>query len=254
MKAADRVLQYLKGTKYLGITYGANQGSLNLAENPEFHQRAKHIDVKHYFIREHIAKETVDLYYIDSAEMVADGLTKPLTAANHTRFLKLLRMSTSLVKLLASGSALRYFINANILCLCEAGFRGLVMPATESEPSPPSSLHRTTAAPSTIFIFHILVSGNTSSRALLFPYRLYTSRLFYITLYRRYPIALYINASLWLAERSQVWIRSVASSKNNTLEAGIMREGVLRGVLRNQHFKKKANGCYKARVVAHGFS
>jgi hypothetical protein len=56
--------------------YGDNQGSLNLAENLEFHQRTKHIDVKHYFIREHITKETVDLYYIDSAEMVADGLTK----------------------------------------------------------------------------------------------------------------------------------------------------------------------------------
>jgi hypothetical protein len=30
--------------------YGDNQGLLSLAKNPEFHQRTKYIDVKHYFI------------------------------------------------------------------------------------------------------------------------------------------------------------------------------------------------------------
>jgi hypothetical protein len=30
--------------------YRDNQGLLSLAENPEFHQRTKHIDVKHHFI------------------------------------------------------------------------------------------------------------------------------------------------------------------------------------------------------------
>ena len=41
--------------------YGDNQGLLSLAENPEFHQRTKHIDVKHHFIRQHVAKRAVDL-------------------------------------------------------------------------------------------------------------------------------------------------------------------------------------------------
>jgi hypothetical protein len=32
--------------------FGDNQGSLSLAQNPEFHQRTKHIEVKHHYIRE----------------------------------------------------------------------------------------------------------------------------------------------------------------------------------------------------------
>ena len=63
-----------------------------MAENPEFYQRMKHIDVKHHFIREHVAKGTVDLWYIASSEMVANGLTKPLSAASHAKFVKQLRL------------------------------------------------------------------------------------------------------------------------------------------------------------------
>ena len=72
--------------------YGDNQSLLNLAENPEFHQRTKHIDVKHYFIREHVEKGTIELHYIPTTEIVADRLTKPLTAKKHTKFVDLLRI------------------------------------------------------------------------------------------------------------------------------------------------------------------
>jgi len=72
--------------------YGDNQGLLSLAENPEFHQRTKHIDVKHHFIRKHIEKGTINLWYIASSEMAADGLTKPLLAVNHAKFIKQLRI------------------------------------------------------------------------------------------------------------------------------------------------------------------
>jgi hypothetical protein len=41
--------------------YGDNQGSLSLAKNPEFHQRTKHINVKHHFIQEHITTEIINL-------------------------------------------------------------------------------------------------------------------------------------------------------------------------------------------------
>ena len=68
--------------------YGDNQGSLSLAKNPEFHQQTKYINVKLYFIREHVAKGTIDLWYIRSSEIAAAGLTKPLTAVNHDKFVK----------------------------------------------------------------------------------------------------------------------------------------------------------------------
>ena len=71
---------------------GDNQGALSLGENPEFHQRTKHIDVKHHFIREHIEKGTIDLWYVAAKDMTADGLTKPLSAANHSKFIDQLNM------------------------------------------------------------------------------------------------------------------------------------------------------------------
>jgi hypothetical protein len=72
--------------------YGNNQGSLSLAENPELHQRTKHIDIKHHFIREHVESGAIDLWYINTTDMAADGLTKPLTPVKHAEFVKLLRM------------------------------------------------------------------------------------------------------------------------------------------------------------------
>ena len=68
--------------------YGDNQGALALGENPTLHQRTKHIDVKHHFLREHIESGTIQLNYLQTDRMVADGLTKPLTPALHARFVK----------------------------------------------------------------------------------------------------------------------------------------------------------------------
>jgi hypothetical protein len=41
--------------------YGDNQGSLNLAKTLEFYQQTKHINVKHYFIQEHVTTKVIDL-------------------------------------------------------------------------------------------------------------------------------------------------------------------------------------------------
>ena len=83
--------------------FGDNQSSLSLAENPEFHQRTKHIDIKHHFIREHVAKGTIDLHYIQSAKMAADGLTKPLIAVKHAEFVKQLRIKVIDISLCTKG-------------------------------------------------------------------------------------------------------------------------------------------------------
>jgi len=83
-------------------TYGDNQGSLSLAENPEFHQRTKHIAVKYHYIREEVRKGNISLFYVPTEEMAADGLTKPLNAAMHARFVEMLGMKpldTSLIDL-----------------------------------------------------------------------------------------------------------------------------------------------------------
>jgi hypothetical protein len=58
-----------------------NQAAISLASHPSQHCRTKHIDIRHHFIREHIANHTVELYYIDTKENVADLLTKATSPA-----------------------------------------------------------------------------------------------------------------------------------------------------------------------------
>jgi hypothetical protein len=66
--------------------YGDNQASLQLTENPELHQRTKHIAVKYHYIREARAKGRVVFWYCGTNDMAADGLTKPLARVKHQRF------------------------------------------------------------------------------------------------------------------------------------------------------------------------
>lgn len=72
---------------------GDNQGSIALVHNPVFHAQTKHIDIQHHYIRDEVAAGRIDLTYVPTAEMIADGLTKPLTQAKFHEFVKQMRMS-----------------------------------------------------------------------------------------------------------------------------------------------------------------
>jgi len=61
-----------------------------LSENPEFHQRTKHVDVQYHYIRQEVGCERVALEFMPTHLMIADGLTKPLTRVKHKRFIELL--------------------------------------------------------------------------------------------------------------------------------------------------------------------
>ena len=56
-----------------------NQSAMAMAKNPQFHGRAKHIDLRHHFIREHVDDGEVKLMYCPTQEMMADILTKEIT-------------------------------------------------------------------------------------------------------------------------------------------------------------------------------
>lgn len=60
------------------IMYNDNQAAGKLAENPVYHSRSKHIDVKHHFIRQVLKDYPVDLKYQPTDQMIADALTKGL--------------------------------------------------------------------------------------------------------------------------------------------------------------------------------
>ena len=55
-----------------------NQSTIAMAKNPQFHGRAKHIDIRHHFVREQVSDGTIKLTYCPTGEMVADMLTKGL--------------------------------------------------------------------------------------------------------------------------------------------------------------------------------
>jgi transposase InsO family protein len=58
------------------IIFGDNQGSLNLARNPVYHGRTKHIEVRHHFVREKILSGEICLDYVPTTRQIADILTK----------------------------------------------------------------------------------------------------------------------------------------------------------------------------------
>lgn len=66
--------------------YCDNQAAIALSHNPEYHARSKHVDIHYHFLRFHVEAQTVELKFIRSEDMAADGLTKALTRYKHNRF------------------------------------------------------------------------------------------------------------------------------------------------------------------------
>ncbi|KAI7945472.1 hypothetical protein MJO29_011860 [Puccinia striiformis f. sp. tritici] len=58
--------------------YCDNQASIALAQNPLANQRTKHIDIKYHFIWEAVKKGWVQINYVQTNLMAADGFTKAL--------------------------------------------------------------------------------------------------------------------------------------------------------------------------------
>jgi hypothetical protein len=79
--------------------YGDNQGSITLSHNPDFRARTKHMDVRFHFVNQNVQAGNIEVKYVPSEEMFADGLTKALPGPAHAIFVKQLG-------LLASGRCL----------------------------------------------------------------------------------------------------------------------------------------------------
>ena len=55
-----------------------NTASICLSKNPILHSRAKHIEIKHHFIRDYVQKGVISLKFIDTDHQWDDIFTKPL--------------------------------------------------------------------------------------------------------------------------------------------------------------------------------
>ncbi len=76
---------------------GDNQGAIALTENPHLHERSKHIDIAYHFIRDLVETQKAQVTYIPTAEMVADGMTKPLQRVAFERFKEMMGVIGSTV-------------------------------------------------------------------------------------------------------------------------------------------------------------
>ena len=66
--------------------FSDNQSAISIAHHPEFHARTKHIDIAVHFLRDHVKKGTLDLYYINTEFNLADIFTKALKKPSHINF------------------------------------------------------------------------------------------------------------------------------------------------------------------------
>ena len=59
---------------------------MKLSENPMFHDRLKHIEIKYHYIRDIVQRGAVKLLYVATDEQIVDVLTKPLARVKFEYF------------------------------------------------------------------------------------------------------------------------------------------------------------------------
>jgi hypothetical protein len=74
------------------VMYSDNQAAIVLAHGQGDYRRAKHIDIRYHFIRDHLERGTFNIVYIPSERQLADFLTKALPPAKHNACLPGLRL------------------------------------------------------------------------------------------------------------------------------------------------------------------
>jgi hypothetical protein len=80
--------KYAGSSPYCSKLYGDNQSSLTLIQNPQIHKRSKHINVAYHHVRDLVLNNRMEISYIPTGEMLADGLTKPLNKPMFESFVR----------------------------------------------------------------------------------------------------------------------------------------------------------------------
>nr|GEU91856.1 retrovirus-related Pol polyprotein from transposon TNT 1-94 [Tanacetum cinerariifolium] len=65
--------------------FGDNTSAISISNNPVLHSRTKHIDIRCHFIKDHILKGDIELYFVPTDLQLADIFTKPLVESSFTR-------------------------------------------------------------------------------------------------------------------------------------------------------------------------
>jgi hypothetical protein len=67
------------------VVYGDNQSAICLSKNDSNHQRTKHIDIAHHFLRDHVYNQRINIQWISTDKQQADLLTKALDIKQFTK-------------------------------------------------------------------------------------------------------------------------------------------------------------------------
>ena len=88
VECIKEILWLLQHFRFLGIKIESpvvigidNQAAIALAKNPVLHEKSKHIDTRHHFIRQAVQDGLIRLQYINTVENIADILTKSTSTA-----------------------------------------------------------------------------------------------------------------------------------------------------------------------------
>lgn len=103
VECIKEILWLLQHFKVLGVTLESpviigidNLAALALAKNPVLHEKTKHIDTRHHFIRQAIHDGLIKLQYINTGDNIADILTK------HTKQTTFEKQTDKLIKQIAN--------------------------------------------------------------------------------------------------------------------------------------------------------
>jgi transposase InsO family protein len=68
------------------VIFCDNQSTIAMTQNPAFHGRTKHIDIRVHFIRDLVTNGDVEVKYVNTDKQVADVLTKALARSKFEQF------------------------------------------------------------------------------------------------------------------------------------------------------------------------
>ncbi|KAJ9566774.1 hypothetical protein OSB04_002740 [Centaurea solstitialis] len=69
--------------------YCDSKSAIQIMANPVQHSRTKHIDFRYHFIKYHVEKGNIELYFVESDYQLADLFTKPFDEKRHFFLLKM---------------------------------------------------------------------------------------------------------------------------------------------------------------------
>ena len=68
------------------IIHCDNQSYIKISENPVFHDRSKHMEMRYHYLRDMVYRIAISLQYIPTDEQTADVFTKPLSKTKFEYF------------------------------------------------------------------------------------------------------------------------------------------------------------------------